>query len=180
MATEMLAVVVGTRGRLSLPPHLVTTPTLEALGAADVTNMIEIGRGTMIVETGMDIVEEGGALIVIVITLLLATCTIPRGNIRRGEGGTVVVTMVTAGRREEDMEAIEVVGGAVGVVTEEETGADSLSLEVGVYVLKKTQQWALYAFIYKLASILLKFQGATNNVSCVSLRNFKDLLMYNM
>lgn len=136
-ATEMLAVVVGTRDRLSLPPHLVTTPTLEALGAVDVTSTIEIGRETMIVETGMDIVEEGGALIAIAIILPLAMCTIPRGNIQRGEGGTVAVTMVTAGRREEDMEAIEVVGGAVGVVTEEETGADSLSLEVGVYVLKK-------------------------------------------
>ena len=132
-ATEMLAVVVGTRVHPSLPPHLVTTPTPEGLGVVDVTNMTEIGRETMIVETGMDIVEEGGALIAIAITLPLATCTIPRGNIQRGEGDTVAVTMVTAGRREEDMEAIEVVGGAVGVVTEEETGADSLSLEVGVY-----------------------------------------------
>ena len=137
-ATEMLAVVeAGTRGRLSPPPRLVTTPTLAELVAVDVTNTTGTGIETMIVEIEMGIVEEGGARIVIAITLPLATCTIPTGNIRKGEGGTAAVAMATgAGRREEDMEAIEVVvGGSVGVDTEEETGAGSLSLEVGVQCL---------------------------------------------
>ena len=142
-ATEMLAVAVvevGTRGRLSPPPRPVTTPTLAELVAVDVTNTTGTGRETMIVEIEMGIVEEGGARIVIAITLPLATCTIPTGNIRKGEGGTAAVAMaMEAGRREEDMEAIEVVvGGSVGVDTEEETGADSLSLEVGVQCLVTT------------------------------------------
>jgi hypothetical protein len=137
-ATETLAVVegvvVGTRARLCPPPpRLVTTPTLVGLGAVDDTNTIETGRETMIVGTGMDIVAEGGARTVIAITLPLAMCTIPKGNTRRGEGATVAAVdmAIAAGRREEDMEVIEVVGVAVGVVTGEETGADSLSLEVG-------------------------------------------------
>ena len=137
-ATGILA-AVGTRVRLSLPPRLVTTPTLEGSGAVGVTNTTGTGRETMIVGTEMDTVEEGGALIAIVITLPLAMCTIPRGNIQRGEGGTVAVAMATAaGRREEDMEAIEVVGGAVGVVTGDETGAGSLRLEVSVYYVLKS------------------------------------------
>lgn len=132
-ATEVLvAEVVGTRAHLSLPPRLVTTPTLEGLGVVGAINMIETGRETMIVERGMDIVEEGGVLIVIAITHRLAMCTILKVNTLRGEGGTVVETMVTAERKEEDMVAIVVVGGAVGVVTGAGTG-DSLSLEVGVY-----------------------------------------------
>ncbi len=137
-ATEILAavegvVVVGTRARLSPPPpHLVTTPTLVGSGAVDDTNTIETGRETMIVGTGMDIVAEGGARTAIAITLPLAMCTIPKGNTLRGEGATVAAVdmAIATGRREEDMVVIEVVGVAVGVVTGEETGADSLSLEV--------------------------------------------------
>lgn len=132
MATEVLvAAVVGTRVHLFPAPHLVTTATLEGLGVVDVTNTIETGRETMIAETEMDIVVEGGALIAIAITRLLATYTTPRENTQRGEGGTVVETMAIAERREVDMVAIEVVGGVVDVVTEAGTG-DSLSLEVSI------------------------------------------------
>ena len=144
-ATEILvavaaAVAVGTKGHLSLPlPRLVTTPTLVGLVVGvDDTNTIVTGTETMIVETGMGVIAVGGgARTAIAITLPLAMCTIPRGNTRRGEGGTVAVvaTAIVAGRREEDMEVIEVVGVAVGVVTGEETGADFPSLEVsGVYL----------------------------------------------
>lgn len=176
MPTEILVavvVVVGIRGRLSLlPPRLVTTPTLVGLVAVvDDTNTIATGIETMIVETGMGVIAVGGgARTAIATTLPLAMCTIPRGNTRRGEGGTVVVVAmaIAAGRREEeDMEAIEVVGVAVGVVTEEETGADSLSLEVsGVYLASTTMGHLHFStFIYKLANILFKFQGTTNYVS---------------
>ena len=146
-ATEILAAVaaaavaVGTKGHLSPPlPRLATTPTLVGLVAVvDDTNTIATGRETMIVETGMGVIAVGGgARTVIAITLPLVMCTIPRGNTRRGEGGTVAVVAmaIAAGRREEeDMEAIEVVGVAVGVVIEEETGIDFPSLEVsGVYL----------------------------------------------
>ena len=139
-ASEVLVGAVGTRVRLSPPPRLVTTPTLEGPEVVDVINTIEIGRETTIVEIGMDIAVEGGVPIAIAITLPLVTCTIPRVSTQRGGEDTAAeATMGTTGTREEDMEAI-VVGGEVGVVTEEETG-DSLSLGVGVYyVLETTQQ----------------------------------------